>query len=354
MDLIEINPEQDPRWDQFVSHHQFGWITHLSSWKKVIEKSFRNVRGSYFALVENQNIIAGLPIFIVKRWLLGNELISIPFGTISDPLVSDDHHAKLLLDHASQFAKKQKIEHIQIRAFKAAQYLKNAGAPFEIDDSYKQHFLMLDKSLDELKLSFNRRNVTKRIRQSGNSDLSLRHATTMTDIEQFYELYLTTRKRFGLPPQPLQFIINLWERFTAQNQLDLILAELNDNIIGGLLFFKYKDRINAEIIAYEESYRDLHLSQFLYWHAIMIAKHENYQVFDFGRTSIFNEGLMNYKNRWGTQTHNLPIFHFSLTQNKRQSSRENLFVYNLARSISKKLPAPLFRAYGNFFYHHLA
>ena len=62
-----INPITDDRWDRFVESHPFGWICHLSGWKKMLESTFPHIKGHYIALLDsNGNIQAALPIFEVR------------------------------------------------------------------------------------------------------------------------------------------------------------------------------------------------------------------------------------------------------------------------------------------------
>ena len=58
-----IDPDQDPRWDEFVLSHPAGWLCHLSGWKRVLESAFKQMRGHYLVLQERPagEIRAGLP-----------------------------------------------------------------------------------------------------------------------------------------------------------------------------------------------------------------------------------------------------------------------------------------------------
>lgn len=350
--LVKFTDEE--KWDDFVLNHPYGWITHLSSWKNIIESCFKNTKGHYYALIDENCIIAGLSIYNVKSWLLGKRLISVPFATFNDPLVSSSTQMDLLLNGITSLADELKIKSMEFRALNSISHIDKSKFDLNKRNSFKQHFLLLDKSLEELKLSFNKRNVRKRIRQSLESNLTIKIADSKADVDAFYKLYLTTKKRLGLPPFPYNFVYRLWEVYSPKNQLDLILAVFNNKIVGGLLFFKFKNRVSAEIIAYEESYKDFYLSQFLYWHAIEIAKNENYEIFDFGKTAVFNEGLMTYKSHWGTELHDVPVYVYPESIKQNNEPRENMLIYKIVKSIGKKLPYSIFRIYGNLFYHHFA
>ena len=76
----EITPMRAEEWDRFVTNHPHGWITHLSEWSLVLEKSFPHMKGHYFTINDHDgDICAALPIYEVNSWLLGKRLVSTPF-----------------------------------------------------------------------------------------------------------------------------------------------------------------------------------------------------------------------------------------------------------------------------------
>src|SRR5512136_2928209 len=91
-----IDPVEDKRWDNFVEHHPFGWVCHLSGWKKALERSFKHLKGHYLVLFSNDAIRAALPVFEVKSWLTGKRMVSIPFATVCDPLISNSNEMEVL------------------------------------------------------------------------------------------------------------------------------------------------------------------------------------------------------------------------------------------------------------------
>ena len=118
MTIKLIDPITDPRWDKFVENHPFGWICHLSGWKQVLEKSFKHMKGYYFALLDNSgNIQAALPIFEVKSWLTGNRLVSIPFATLCDPLISKSEEMAILLEAVLEYSEELKYWFIINKVF---------------------------------------------------------------------------------------------------------------------------------------------------------------------------------------------------------------------------------------------
>jgi len=88
MEIKLIDNLSNAQWDGFVKTHPYGQIYHLAGWKDVLEKSFKHMKGYYFTIMEDSQIKSALPIFHVKSWITGNRMVSIPFATFCDPLIS--------------------------------------------------------------------------------------------------------------------------------------------------------------------------------------------------------------------------------------------------------------------------
>lgn len=213
-----IDPIQDPRWDRFVENHPFGWIYHLSGWKQVLEKSFKHMKGYYFALVDGDNRIkAGLPIYEVKSWLTGNRLVSIPFATVCDPLISTNEDMKELFESVLNLSQELKSLRVEIRTLSSFSLIQDNRLGSV--NSYKHHYLRLETEPEKLKKKFHRSCVRQRISRAIKSDLRVTVGETESDLQDFYQLQLITRKRLGLPSQPYVFFKTLWETFSPSKQI---------------------------------------------------------------------------------------------------------------------------------------
>ena len=348
-----IDPLTDPRWDKFVENHPYGWICHLSGWKSFLERTFNHIRGHYFVLVDESSgqIQAGLPVYEVRSWLTGNRLVSIPFATLCDPLVSTSEELNLLLEKALALFEGKRFSHLEIRTLYSPSLFKNknlAAIKF-----YKHHFIRLDKELDQLKKAFHRTSVRRPINRALKSGLKLKVGQGEADILEFYKLHLLTRKRNGLPPQPYRFFKNLWETFHAQGKLSLLLAQKEGHTLAVLIFFKFKNRLSLESGGSDKAFRKMGPNHFLYWEAIKIAHREGLEVLDFGRTSPTNKSLMNFKRRWATEVVDLPQFVYPRGAAGKIEQRARSWKYRLVTRICEHAPDPLHQIMGNFCYRHL-
>jgi serine/alanine adding enzyme len=351
--MVCLDPTVDSRWDQFVENHPLGWITHLSGWKKVLEKSFSHMKGFYLALLheDHRTLKAGLPLFAVKSWLTGKRLISIPFATLCDPLISSHEELEELLTGAKYLMKEVGGSHMEIKFFKGVDFIQNNGLGTHY--YYQHHFLVLPEDIEKLRSSLHRTCVRQRIARAYNSKLILREGVNESDMKGFYRLHVKTRRRLGLPPQPFLFFKSLQEEFGGSKFMTLLFAEKNGQDIASIILFKFKDRVSAEFLATDERFFSISPNHFLFWEAIKSAYDGGFRVFDFGRTSPQNETLMAFKKHWGTQVVSLPQFIYPRRLREKTLIREKSISYRMLTKICRYLPDSALRPIGNFCYHHL-
>lgn len=352
-DVFLIDPLTDPRWDSFVEKHPFGKIAHTSSWKRVLEDSFANIKGYYLALEDQSGITlkAALPLFESRGQLSGHRLVSIPHATLCDPLVSSSDELSALIDAAVRLQQKKKIISIEVRSLDAFPLLNDKR--ISRHHFLKNHYIDLDKSQEELFRSFHRTCVRQRILRAENSDLRLVVGQDERDLTSFFQLFVKTRKRLGFPPQPYRFLTSLWREFGTTGKMSVLLAERRQKILSGLILFKYRDRVSAEFLAWDTGCRDVSPNHYLLWEAIKAAQSEGYSIFDFGATSPNNTTLMEFKKHWGTKI--IDITHCYCPQQKSDDyeSKELSVQYKLTKKICPYIPDSVLIHLGYFFYNYL-
>lgn len=348
-----IDPMQDPRWDAFVESHPYGWICHLSGWKKVLEESFTHMKGYYFVLSDNpgENIEAALPIFEVKSWLTGKRLVSMPFATLCDPLISTTDDMNELLQAVMKLSEKLKSRYIEIRTLYSSPLIQDER--FGRSNFFKHHFFRLQEEPERMKKRFHRSCVRQKITRAEKNKLEKRLVTDSAGLLEFYRLQLITRKRLGLPCQPLIFFESLWRSFSPVGQVRIILAEKDNVAIAGLLIFCFKDRVSIEFAASDERFMDMCPNHFLIWETFKWAYEAGYQIVDFGRTSPNNEGLMDFKRRWGTTVIDLPQLFCPRGSERKIAVQERSWKFKSANLICKSTPVFLQQGIDNFMYRHL-
>lgn len=348
-----IDPLCDHRWDKFVEEHPLGWIFHLSGWKHILENSFNHIKGYYLVHFDStsEKIQYALPLFIVKSHLLGNRLVSIPFATLCDPLVSDNCEYKRLLDAALNIYRKLKCRYIEIKSF--------VSTPILYDDrttnltNFQNHCIEINSSPKKLLKTFHRSCVRQKINRALKSDIEIIQGQDENDMRSFYDVYRKTRKRVARPVQPYRFFYEIWHTFHPSSLITLLLAKSHNQTIGAVILLKYKNRVSAEFAASDEKFLHLCPNHYLFWESIQLAYQEGYNAFDFGRTHISNKSLLDFKKRWGTKETNLSEFYYPKRMAMQVCHNETSWKLKLMSKMCKSSPPLINRAIGNFCYRHL-
>jgi hypothetical protein len=346
-----IDPVNDPRWDFFVEHHPSGWICQLSGWKRVLEKSFKHMKGHYFALWDEsgENIQAGLPVFHVRSWITGNRLVSIPFATLSDPLVSTASQFSELFSAVKELSSDLKAEPVEIRAHLAGALIRHQGLAETL--SHANHFLDLSAPPEQLKKTFKRLCV-RNIDRAHKEGFELGEVENQTGLKAFYRLHMAARSKIGLPVHPYRFFKQLWRVF-APDRMKIQLCRKDKQTIGGLLLFCFRGRVSCDYLATVTAHHRASPSSFLYWEAIKMACREGFRVFDFGRTPYGHQSLMEFKARWGTRTAGLPQFIYPERCAAAYELSEGSLKRRLVTSACKMAPSFAQRMIGELVYRHL-
>jgi hypothetical protein len=348
-----LDPAQTPEWDQFVLNHPLGWITHLSLWKKFLESSFSHMKGYYLVISSktDSSIQAGMTFFEVRSRLTGNRLVSSPFATFNDPLVNLSGDFNNLLDKVIELHHQLKGKYIEIKTRWSSTLI--ADQRLGLSRSYLLPVLRLQSNPENLLRSFHKTSVRQKISKAHRCGVTIETVMDKSELKKFYNLYIKTRKYLRLPPHPYQMFENLWDVFYPAGYFSLLVAKHQRRIIAGIILFKYKNRVSGEYEAWDQDYKNYCPVQLLIWEAIKQACQGNYLLFDFGRTSRQNLGLLEFKKRWGTELSELIHFYYPSHCAVEKGQIENSMKYQLVQTISRKLPPSLLPLFGNFCYRHL-
>lgn len=351
--VIEIDPEKDLRWDQFVDNHPLGWIVHHSGWKRLLENSFPHMKGHYLVVVNsaNQAIRAALPLFEVRSWLTGNRLVSIPMAQLCDPLVDNEQDMALLLEEAFNLSRDLNTAHIEIRAFNAP--LMKTDKRLKDDELYRHHFIPLDENPEKLKKSFHNKAVNQAINRAVKNNLHVEIAQCEDDLKEFHLLFTQTRKNIGVPYLPYHFLKSLWNIFYPLNMAVLLLAKRNEQIASGILFFQFNGRFSGEFEGWNREFSAINPNHLVFWEAIKLACKNGNDVFDFGITDPKNEGLVTFKERWGTKVMDLHRYYYTEKKDKSFIVNETSFKQKFIEGVCRKSPEFIYRRFGNFCFRHM-
>ena len=344
---FHLNNEKEMReWDNYVLSHSNGTPFHLSLWLKTIYKTYK-FEPILFVDKDSTNSLSFIfPSFLIKSFLNGKRIVSIPFSDYGGPLCNDDSQ---LSEHVNSiiYDFKKRVKYFEFRC----SFPSNDASV--CNSYYKRHILELSKDPDEVKNKLNKRTIKYSIRKAVNSGVIIKEVNTIDGIMEFYNLNALTRKKHGVPTQPKKYFNLLYENIINNDLGFILLAYIEDKIIAASLFLKYKDTIhykyNASDPKYMKSYKPNHL---LTWTAIKKACIEGYKYFDFGRTSPDNKGLMRYKQMWGANPIDCEYNYYPEAMGV-NSIQEDKLIYKILTNSWRLLPTFIDRRIGNFLYKHM-
>lgn len=332
-------------WDKFVNDHREGRYCHLWGYRRALEKAY-GYQCVYLKFLSGGNLCGVFP--SIRHARHGGWLISQPFDEYGGPLtrnLSADQYRQLtdlLLDAAQE----ESCRSIEIRGGIGCDEAAQAGA-WSRQPLHSYAVLNLDdpEKLWRNALTNEARKGVNKARKSGLSAEIRRGVSAVQD--PFYNLYLISMKRLGVPPHSRRF----FEQLAAGIGDRLVAAWVMNRAepVAVLLSATTGRRIHIFVIASDPRAWPMRPSDLAHWELVCWACHEGLQVFDFG--SARYGGQIQFKRKWGVALHDYGFYLIArpdlLTglriQTVRTASRSMAAMATLWRWL---MPLPLTRVIG--------
>jgi hypothetical protein len=144
----------------------------------------------------------------------------------------------------------------------------------------------------------------------------------------------------------------MWDLLYPIKAMKVLFADHRNGSVAGIILLRFRDTVIYQNGASDNAYLHLKPNHFLLWKAIEGAKADGYRWFNFGTSTPNDDGLIQFKRRWGTEEQMLPYYYFPQTEGNRKRL-ESSFKYRLATSIFRHLPDSIFMKIGERAYPHL-
>jgi len=344
--LTELDPTHDPRWDEFVSVHPSATVYHHSAWTRVLAETYGH-RPLFVGLLsaDGKELKGVLPLIYVKSVLTGRRLVSLPFTAYSNPMLPEEYW-----DAAVGFAKQRypEAKYVEFRM------IRPLGAPAETEPAgantpFVCSILSLQGSLEDILRSFHPSCIQRQIRRAEKAGLIFRVADREEDVRRLYWLFVSMRRREGLPCPAYKFFASMHRSLTPHNLYQLAVVEHEREVLAAALMLKSKSTWHIE---YNASHPDLPLkgaNQLLMWKLITQAHAAGIGYFDFGRTALWQESLLVYKERW--QAARYPI-RLRVFPEPAEPPKWSMRSRHVLLRVNRKLPAVFLKWAGPIIYPH--
>lgn len=347
--IYHVDPFRAPEWDRYVNQHPEGNLFHSTAWAKVLLKSYPQLEPRYLMAKDAHGTVQGVfPLLRVQSFFTGTRLVSLPFTLHAGPLTSSSHCEQALVQSALEIARLCQVNYLEIRSLQKEMRERE----FKPVSNYVTHFLELTDNPEQLLKKFSRSNVRQHIGKLKNLPLTVRRGTDKAAVNIFYQLYLHTRKRIGLPPQPFDFFMEINNQLVARDLGAFYLLYYQKKPIASVLALFSRHQYRLEYSGTDYRYQHAKPMIALFWHIIQEAAATGKNYVEFGGSPRSHHSLRRFKNHWGAIEK--PIYHFFYPEvqgisGNWQEKRGHRFV----ETVFKHTPKKVLPGIGKMIYRHL-
>jgi len=343
--IFTIDPLRDPRWAELADHHPRASVFHTPGWLEALRRTYGYRPIVFSTSASNQDLRNGLLFCEVESFLTGRRLVSLPFADHCEPLVDDPEDFAAILTFLPQEVRRRKLKYIEIRP------LGPQWAPqdtFSRGVAFHHHALDLRPEVGQLLRSFHKDSVQRRIRRAEREAMTYEEGRTDVLLDKFYGLWLLTRRRHGLPPQPRDWFRNLMtclgERFTIR------VASKDGQPVASIMTLRHGHTLVYKYGGSNRKFHNLGGTALLFWRAIQDGKREGLRELDLGRSDLDNPGLVAFKDHWGTTSSTLTYFRYPPASRLAIGRR---YALPLARCVLACTPDRILMVAGELLYKHI-
>jgi CelD/BcsL family acetyltransferase involved in cellulose biosynthesis len=131
----------------------------------------------------------------------------------------------------------------------------------------------------------------------------------------------------------------------------LFLARHEGRPVAGILCLRFGRHVVYKYGASDERFQHLRANNLVMWEALRHYAATGHTLFDFGRTSLDNEGLRRFKRSWGATEATVGYLRLDPSTGTPLSAPDRASGWHNA--VFRHLPLPLSRAAGALLYKHL-
>jgi CelD/BcsL family acetyltransferase involved in cellulose biosynthesis len=351
--VLTLDEAESRGWNRMVAAHPLGSVFQHTAFLTMISATFGHTTPYCLArLDENGQCCGGMAVFLVKSWLTGRRLVSIPFAFYADPMVESPEEFTRVFQKVLELSAQEKAAYIEVKALRSTDLL---GAARLMTPVYyhRTYYLDLTQGLDTLWRGFHRSSVRQKVQRAERNGITVRGAQSETEVALFHRLLARNRRRLGLPPHLPEYFQNAWRFLVPPGLARFSLAYLGGEFVGGLCTFNFRETAFLGYIAMEESLRCDGVGQCLVWEAIRTAAEEGRKIADLGKVSPHAHGLIRFKKNWGSTALEAPVFYHPRAMGVSSYDDERTLAYRAIRLFWRTVLPSWSALPSRFLYRHM-
>jgi hypothetical protein len=273
---------------------------------------------------------------------------------VAGPLTSHAHAHTALIDAAIDLVRDRPGTRLEIkpRATSSIDSSALTGLPWR-----KAYVLELPHAGGDLRFgnSRNRARLKWAVRKANRHDVAVRLADTRDDLRAWYELYLETMRTHTMPPRPFRLFDVMWDVLRPRGLMRLLLAERERRLIAGSLYLAFGGTAFYAFNGCLRSELRLRPNDVIQWHAIEQFRGEGFREYDLGEVSRGNQGLAEFKAKWGAEERQLHRYYYPppAVERLEDAANDGLGPQKLLEAAWRRVPLAVTAAAGDAVYRFL-
>jgi CelD/BcsL family acetyltransferase involved in cellulose biosynthesis len=341
---LEIRSIDDHDWFAFVAAQPEATVFHHPAWSSAIARVY-----GFRSMVAIQcdgagRVVAGLPMMLVQRPLLGGRLAALPFTDYCPPLVRDPGALPGFTSALVSWSKAFGGRHLEVHS-ELPPMASVHGFPVAV-----RHVLGLQGGQPAVERLLKGTPVQRAIRKAQREGVEVRLTRSTDDLDAFYRLHWQTRRRLGVPVQPRRFIETLWSDLLGAGLGFAVMAYKEREPIAAAFYLSWNRTLIYKYGASDDRFWDLRANNLVMWAAIEWACANDYRLLDLGKTDLNNQGLRDYKDRWGATE--IPLAYSRIGGRRPKPSSQ--YGMRIAAAVIRRTPPIVCRGLGELIYGHFA
>lgn len=309
---------------------------HTGGWAQVLKESY-GYRPSYMKITQGEQVHALIPVMESRRLLRGQRGIALPFTDLCAPLTSPEFDPADCRDALESLVQNRGWKSLEVRGHQSGS---------KQPSSFFRHELRVDQSIEGLwnGLAQPLRRAIRRARKGG---VQVRFTKDAGAFGQFVRLHDRTRRMHGAPLQPRVFLKQIHRRMILEGSGLLAIAELNDEMIAAAVFLRHGSRVVYKFGASDRAHLAVRPNNLLMWQAIEHFAADGVSRLCFGRSSVDQAGLRQFKCSFGADE--VPLYYSQFQPGSGWQGLEGEST-GLLTPFFRVLPLPLGRLVGPLAY----
>jgi hypothetical protein len=284
-----IDPLVDRRWDDLVAQHPHASVFHSRGWLQALHRTYGY---DPFVLTTTRSgpLSNGMVACRIRSWVT-RRFVSLPFSDHCEPLVDQPESLDALVDHVRDGVRRGLWGSVEVRPRTTTHAGLAAGG------RYWLHTLDLTRPEAQLFDAFHPSHTRRAIRRAEREGLQHECGNSDRLLSMFYAVLRLSRRRHGLPPQPLAWFRHLVESFG--DRLAIHVATREHQPVAGLLTLTFRDTVTYKYGGSDARWHALGGMPFLFWQVVLDAQRRGLHVLDLGRSDLDQPGLIAFKDHLG-------------------------------------------------------